>query len=472
MNRKLPFIVGLICFAAVTAAAAQQNPPGSGWTTGMQFQNVGGGTADIRLYLYTPDGSPIDCGARTAAPFASVNYLTDVHCGALPGFGGSAVVESTEPLRGIVHINNADTGQAGGIYNGTTLGEVSNTLLFPLVKHNHFGRTTSLYIQNASDTPANLTATFIVNGSTFSKSYLNVPPNAMVVATPADAGVPAGNGQVGSLTVTGNQPLAGTVLEHEQAAAVAENLQAAKAFTPADYDDKFYCPLFRNDHGSSHITTGAQVQNVSSMAQTVTLVYKPRDGGGTVTKSLNVQPGASVTFYAPFFGVPAGSVGSVTITGAGNILAVVNDKGTQGGLDRTTTYACFPAKKATNEVVLPLYKEYWKGNMTGIQIQNVSETGSVANIELTYLATNNGANVTVETGSPVAAGSSTTFFGVSDQIFPTNMVVVSGNPADLDSTYGAVIISSNTPIVAIANESGFGPGASLQDSKNYEGFNQ
>jgi hypothetical protein len=123
-------------------------------------------------------------------------------------------------------------------------------------------------------------------------------------------------------------------------------------------------------------------------------------------------------------------------------------------------------------VVLPLYKEYWKGNMTGIQIQNVSESNTAANIELTYLATNNGANVTVKTGTPVPAGSSTTFFGVSDKIFPANMVVVSGNPASLDSTYGAVIISSNTPILAIANESSFGPGASLQDSKNYEGFNQ
>ena len=67
----------------------------------------------MRLYLYTPQGRSIDCGSRTAQPGGSVNYLVDVHCSIPTEFGGSAVVESNQPLRGIVHINNAGVGQCG-----------------------------------------------------------------------------------------------------------------------------------------------------------------------------------------------------------------------------------------------------------------------------------------------------------------------------------------------------------------------
>lgn len=472
MVRKMVAILAVVLLVGIVSAAAQSSPPGTGWTTGMQFQNVGEETADVRLKLYTPQGQSIDCGSRTAPPGGSVNYLVDTHCAIPAEFGGSAVVESNQPLRGIVHINNGSVGQAGGIYNGTTMEEISPTLLFPLVKHNHSGRTTTFHIQNAGGAPVSLTATFRVKGIVYTKEYDGVPPNAMVVVSPADANVPAGNGQVGSLMITGSGPLAGTSLEHQHSAAVAQNLQASQAFIPADYDDKVYCPLFRNAHTGANLATGAQVQNVGNSAQTVTLTYRPRDGGNTITKSESVQPGASATFYAPLLGIPAGSVGSVTITGQGNIVAVVNDEGNDNGLRRTTTYACFPAHEATNRVVLPLYKEYWIGNTTGIQIQNVSENGTAASIQITYIATNNSNRATLTPGASVAAGGSTTFFGVSNRIFPPTMTVVSGNPASLASTFGSVVITSNTPIVAIANESGFGPNASSQDSKNYEGFNQ
>ena len=470
--RKLTIIVAIVFLCVgIPLALAQTNPPGSGWTTGMQFQNVGDGAADIRLRLYTQQGNSIDCGSRNAPRDGSVNYLVDVDCDIPDEFGGSAVVESNQPLRGIVHINNGNLGHAGGIYTGTTMEETSATLLFPLVKHNHYGRTTSFHIQNAGGATVDIAATFRVKGTTYTKQYDDVLPNAMVVVSPADAGVPGGNGQVGSLTVLGTGALAGTSLEHENSAVVAQNLQASQAFIPADYDDKVFCPLFRNAHTGARLTTGAQVQNVGNSAQTITLSYKPRDGGPTVTSAQTVQPGASATFYAPHIGVPAGSVGSVIITSQGNIVAVVNDEGNDNGLRRTTTYSCFPAKQATTRVVLPLYKELWYGNTSGIQIQNVADSGA-ASIEVTYIATNNGNRLKLTPGASVAPGGSTTFFGISSRIAPAAMTVISGSPAAMASTYGSVVIESNQPIVAIANESGFGPNASSQDSKNYEGFNQ
>jgi hypothetical protein len=284
--------------------------------------------------------------------------------------------------------------------------------------------------------------------------------------------VPSGTGQVGSLRVSGSGPLAGTSLEYENGATVAANLQASRAFTAADYDDTLYCPLFRNAHTALGLTTGAQVQNVAAAAQTVTFTYRPRDGGPVITKSETIQPGASATFYAPFLGLPRNTVGSATITGADNLVAVVNDEGTENGQRRTTTYACFPAARATTRVVLPLYKEFWIGNTSGIQVQNVSGNGAPATVTLTYRATNGGQTVVLSHSNPVADGGSITFFAPSQGLAPTTMTVVSGNPAGLMNTFGSVEISANVPIVAIANESSYGASASGHDSKNYEGFSR
>ena len=49
---------------------------------------------------------------------------------------------------------------------------------------------------------------------------------------------------------------------------------------------------------------------------------------------------------------------------------------------------------------------------------------------------------------------------------------MSGNPSALAGTYGSVVITSDKPIVAIANETTFGTNNTKQDSKNYEGFNE
>src|SRR5690606_28255658 len=82
MRCKRITIPAMVAVALLAAAAvvAQTTPPGSGWTTGMQFQNVGQSDAEVRLYLYTPQGQSIDCGTRTAVPGGSVNYLVDTHC--------------------------------------------------------------------------------------------------------------------------------------------------------------------------------------------------------------------------------------------------------------------------------------------------------------------------------------------------------------------------------------------------------
>jgi hypothetical protein len=480
MSKKVITISALmlILLTAVSLVAAQAQLPGSGWKSGQQIQNVGSSSASIVFQAYNQTGTATNCGSKNAAPGASVNFLTDVDCPVPAGFVGSAVVSADQAIAAIVNVNNRGTGAAAGQYRGTDGADVATTIAFPLVKNNFAGRTTTFYVQNASTSPNNIQATFQVGGSTYNRNFTNVPANAMVVVSPADAGVPA-NG-VGSLTVTGSQPLAGTSLEHEASAAVAQNLQASKAFTPSDYDQTAYCPLVRNAHTANDQTTGIQAQNVSGGAQTIEVEYSYSVGGGPLQTKTVTSPslanGASFTFFGKDaqYGIPAGALGSATVTGSsGNIAVVVNDRGfNTTNPNRVTTYACFPSSGATNNVVLPLYKEYFGGNTTGIQIQNVGNAG--ATVTVTYAPTG-GSTVSFSHSTPIPAGASATFFGVSNLTSPAGISNPGGGAAGLFNTFGGVSITSNQPIVAIGNESmssAPGQAASGQDTKNYEGFNQ
>jgi hypothetical protein len=471
------FVLLVVVLVSVSLVAAQ-NLPGSGWKSGQQIQNVGTANASVVFQAYSTTGQAYSCGSKTAPPGGSVNFLTDVDCASVPaGFVGSAVVSADQPIAAIVNVNNRGVGAAAGQYRGTDGADVAVSIAFPLVKNNFGGRTTTFYVQNASTTPNNINATFRVGATTYPKVYPSVPANAMVVITTADAGVPAGS--VGSLTVTGSQALAGTSLEHEATAPVAQNLQASKAFTPNDYDDIAYCPLVRNAHTAGSQTTGIQAQNVGGAAQTITVDYSYRIGAGPLqTKSVtspSLAVGQSHTFFAgdpnPAIGLPAGALGSATVkgNGGGNIAVVVNDRGfATTNPNRVTTYACFAASGATANVVLPLYKEFFGGNTTGIQIQNVG--ASPATVQVKYTP-NTGSPVTF-TAPAIPAGASATFFSVSTLASPSGISVVSGTAGSLNNTFGGVTITSNQPVVAIANESMSSPNPSLQDTKNYEGFNQ
>lgn len=466
MSKKIltVFAVLLVALIAVGIVAAETSVlPGSGWKSGQQIQNVGSATASVQFQAYSQTGTATNCGSKSAAPGGSVNFLTDVDCSGLPaGFVGSAVVSADQPIAAIVNVNNRGTGLAAGQYRGTDGADVANTIAFPLVKNAFGGRTTTFYVQNASGSTNNITATFRIGANTYTKTFNAVPSNAMVVINPSDATPAFPANSVGSLTVTGTQALAGTSLEHEASAPVAQNMQASKAFTPNDFDDVAYCPLVRNAHTGNQMTTGIQAQNVGASAQTVKVDYAYSIGGGplqtkTVT-SPSLASGESFTFFGAdgTYGLPAGSLGSATVTGTGggDIAVVVNDRAFSPAVNptRVTTYSCFASSGATTKVVLPLYKEVFGGNTTGIQVQNV---GSAATTVSAVYAPTGGPAVTI-TSASIQPGASYTYFGLPS----------------LNNTFGGVTLTASQPIVAMANESSYGPGASGQDTKNYEGFNQ
>lgn len=483
MSKKTIIIltVVLALLVGVSLVSAQSKLPGSGWWSGQQIQNVGSGTATINFTTYDANGNGVPCGnPKTAGVGASANFLTtDCNNIATP-FVGSAVVSADQPIAAIVNVVNMPVGRAGGMYRGTDGSDVATEIAFPLMKNTFFGRSTALYIQNASNSNNDINVTVRIGANTYTKSFAGVKPYAMVVVSPGDTTPAMPANQYGSAKVTGTQPLAGTALEFQAGVATGNNLHAYTAFTPQDFAPKAYCPLIRSNF--VNLNTGVQVQNVGAAAQQVRITYSFRINGQgavqteTVTKG-PVAPNEAVTF-STWTEIPAGGVGSAVVEGlgGGNIAVIVNDETFNLNPNRVTAYSCFPdtASTKTDEIAIPLYKEFYLGDTAGIQIQNVG--GAAANnITVTYFPNGGGTPVVFKNSNPIPANASFNLYRVSSPV--GGVQVVSGNPASLLNGFGGVVVNSDQPVVAIVNEEpGFTAGAnspaSNQDAKLYEGFNQ
>lgn len=475
MKKLLSFVSLIALLITASVVAAQTGGlPGTGWETGQQIQNASTiDTGTVALVAYSQTGTSFNCDTEVLAPGASFTWLPE-NCQTPTGFIGSGVASADVPIVAVVNVNNRTVSSAAGQYTGTDGSNVSTTISFPLVKNNHSSRTTTFYVQNASDQTNNLTATFTQSGtgSTFVHTYNNVPANSMVIITPSDAGFPSGTGTgLGGLTVVGTQPLAGSSLEHETSTSLGVNLQASRAFTPNDYDSTLYCPLIRREYGSQTTTTGIQVQNVSGGTETVQVTYNvisPSARTFTVT-STPIANGESYTFLQAN-DLNSGELASATVEslGGGEVVAIVNDRATNPSPNRFTTYACFGETGATTTISLPLVKENFNNNTTGVQVQNVGNAN--ATFTLTYKTTT-GITVSFTHTDAVAPGASKTFYRVSTG-GTSSLTVTQGQLSQLNSTINGVVITSSQPIVAIANESNYTGAGNVQDTKNYEGFNR
>ena len=473
MHKKILVLVLALLLVSVGAVSAQSgNLPGSGWWSGQQIQNVGTASTSVLFTAYDGQGQDFPCGpAKSAGVGQSVNFLTNTECTVPAGFVGSAVVSADQPIAAIVNVVNMPSGRAAGMYRGTDGADVANTIAFPLMKNNYFGRSTTLYIQNASSSPNDITVTVKVGSATLTKTFNDVPASAMVLVGPADTTPAMANNSFGSATVTGSGALAGAALEYQNAVALGSNLHAYTAFGPQDFAPKAYCPLIRSNF--AQLNTGIQAQNLSSSAQNIRVTYSYRinNTGAVQTKVVTlgpIAPNAAATFRT-WDDLPARSVGGATVegVGGGNIAVIVNDETFTLNPNRVTAYTCFPDQAKTNKVNLPLYKEYYLGDTSGVQVQNVG--AAAANITVTYYPPGNAAGVKF-TQNNIAPGASATFYNVSGG------GATSGSAASLLGTFGGAVVEANQPVVAIVNEEpGTKAGArppSSQDAKLYEGFNQ
>ncbi len=490
MKIKVSTIVSIILLSllVITTASAQRTvPPGSGWNTGIQIQNVGDGVANIVLTGYDATGTATytdsTTGANTPAG-ASVNYTT-FPSGASQ-FMGAAVVSADQPIVAIVNVNNgASGGFAAGQYQGTAGTNVDTTVLFPLVKNRLGPKCTLHYVQNAGDAAAKIYAKFS-NESTWD-SGANVDPGDMVVIDPAVATPAVPGDKPYALTVTSTQKLAGTVLEFACDETSATILQATRGFAPADGATTLLSPIYKYQFGSR--TNGLQVQNVSSGPADVYVTFS-RSGETVVHHQKGVPSGASVTFFKNTIlctgcgtsgktgDLSTGALYAATITATANIVAINNESfdpvPPTAARNTATTFSAIPLSQAGTKIGIPLAKEEFANKTTGIQIQNAGDTQS--NVKVTYVLNKPDGAACLGTyvlqNILIDPGKSVTLYRTNTGSIPSGSSWVGGNAIKTGCFGGATIeVVSGGEVVAVVQEPDINPNAAArQDTKNYEGF--
>jgi hypothetical protein len=496
-----------IMFSIFNDTFAQGVLPGDWWWTGMIVQNISSSSQTFTVKVYdTASGS-----YSYTSPSISANKFLDVTPLLIPGlpndFQGSVVVQAAADTRTVVNHTNRLSGSLGSPdgfataqHQGIGIAELSpaRELYFPLVKGNQYDKTTTFYIQNASNPTnpqynANVTATFRMNnGNDYILTFV-LAPNRMHHFNVFDAGFAYNCSQnqsmcKGTLVVTSDQPIAGIVFEHMTNENPATILQSTRAFTSSDFDDTAFAPLVKNRiNGGSYLKprfTGISVMNVSSQNIDITVDYKGYSvscAGNTYSDSQSgVQPNHLATFNQindanNHTNLPENCTASAKITATGSFIAVVNEsyvKPLPPGVsrDEATTYSALPLEKASRKISVPLFKDRRYQKNTGLQIQNVGDSTEYGLVAKFYCQ---GAATFEAWSQPqtVAPGASIQFHTPSVWN-PGEPLFDPDHPFSYNNVTCSVIVTSlYQPMIAIAQESADPQSGFHMDTNNYEGFN-
>lgn len=432
--------VGTIVLSADAQAQQQPLQPDAGMfksvTSGIQIQNIGPAPANATIAYYNPDGSLATTQVVPPIPVSGSFTAFGSTMAAPKGFSGSAVVSADQPVNAIVNLLTAGlpTGEA---YDG--VGAPGLTEYVPLFQQGNHGYVSTLNIQNTSTTSANtVTVTFQGAGAPAPVNFA-LGPNASVAVDGSNDQITVPT-FVGSVIVTGTQPVAVEVNQTNNAILFANTGSASGATT-------IYAPLLMtNNHGFS---TGFQVQNTGGSATTLSLFL---NGSSTAAATANVGAGQSVTWYP----IPTTSLTGPTFIGSGTVtsspamplLGAVNELNTAG---QGMTYNAFGS--GTQSVQMPLVMFNNHGYYTGEQIQNVGTAASTVDFLI------NGNVVGTQTIQP---GASFTWFSF------TNGTIYGNQPVSSAIARGR---SSTDTLVGIVNEI-TNPQIAGDSSFAYEGFNQ
>jgi hypothetical protein len=214
-----------------------------GRSTGLQVQNVTGGSVDVTMVYFGASGA---CAgnvytetARTLATKASTTYLDSA---ILPsGCLASASATATGNIAGLVNEafipfpspNSAL--QRATTYAAFPASSATTKVVAPVFKQDLGGKRTGLSIQNVGTSAATATVVFQVGTTTYTYNNLSIPVggSALLLNMADTAGYPLANwtggtalpnGKLAAVTVTADQPIIAIANEAPLAGTVQDNI--------------------------------------------------------------------------------------------------------------------------------------------------------------------------------------------------------------------------------------------------------
>ncbi len=401
---KIAVVAGLLlvlAFAAVPGAGAQQ---GIVWSTGIQVQNLGTGTANITLTFYNSAlGNSAGSTNDTIAAGGSKTYFPVPLVAA--GFNGSAVISSDQPVAAIMNLLG-NSGAYAGSATGLTAGSTSVSL--PLIMRANSGFDTWLNVQNAGNVDTTVTISYKPGsvGSATTETALIKAGAAHTFDQQNNANL--GAKFIGSATVTTNnsQPIVAVV--NQVGKGTSKTLLTYDGFGPGSTSVTLPLVMANN----SGFFTGIGVQNVGNASTTVTIDYGPNTAGAfnPVNETVTLAAGASFASIQAAGQWGANKyIGSAKITSTGQPLVAVLNQLRGTGVSVGTAYEGFNPSNLTNKVSAPLLMSHNGGYITAMQVANPGATAITINVA--YSPNTAGAfQPTNISGLAIAAGSSVTIF--------------------------------------------------------------
>ena len=327
----------------------------SGFDTWFNIQNAGSGTASVTIdYIsgsHGADGSEsITIEPGRAKTFNQASGSSTVNCGTLAGadgkFIGSATISSNEPVVATVMQINTTNFKVMMGYNGFPGG--SDDVRAPLIMANNSGFYTGIQVQNVGALATTVTIDYAPNtqasGKELSDDSFALAPGASW--TIIHSGSPASNGGVNDFTDGLKYIGAATISSSngEPLVAIVNQVYPGSpaygtAYEGLNADDATFnisAPLVMSNNSTYY--TGIQVQNVGTVATTVTIDYGPNTGGtfAPANEVFDLAAGASWTIIQNGAVHANGStvnswtgvgtyLGSATITANAPIVAIVNE---------------------------------------------------------------------------------------------------------------------------------------------------
>ncbi|MCC6380883.1 MAG: hypothetical protein IT304_00165 [Dehalococcoidia bacterium] len=468
--------------------------PNSKENTSAIAQNNGTAPATIAMDFYTPAGVLIS-GASIVVPNVPVGgthtFAQAINNGLVPGFRGVGVLSSDQPINALLvrDIEQNGTGRKSySIHNAFSTG--GNTVTLPYVANNLDNTyNTRFAIANTGNATACVTITYSFvgggrapvtdsgSGGSGCASGYPVPVSGQVafgpVAVPAEAtlAMPGGtnNGLMAATVTSTGAPV--TVAVDAYLTSGPRKLAAYDGFivggSASDLGQNIAIPLSLKTADGFY--SQILMSNPNGSDAHVTITYKSSSGStSTVSKTVPANGTANHSVYEDST-VPVGFVGAATIASDQPIAAVLfRAKMTTAGSyvdeDLYTAVNGVPVERATTTAKLPLIFRRAYGNNASCGEGGGSSCGYNSWVSVT-VASGSTANLTLTTINDTASGTPgcgaaatyTTTFQITagTKVFYQNLNPGGGDSNGLGQNpgclWGGMVITSDVPIIAIAN---------------------
>lgn len=383
----LLFVFAIAAVFAFAGSASAQIAYNAAFTTSITYQNVGTNTANIVFNFYPENNGTAIPVNRTLAPNAGgslfVGSLNEIN----PGFNGSAVLSSDQPIVAtMVQISSDTAVKNRPLSNGFSSG--ASEFLLATVLKNQFATTSRFAVQNAHSGPVNLTIRFY-NANNPGATPITVTHNNL----PAGAAKYFDMGQLPQITAanfngsavisavdssnSNPAPIVASVLELSTNADAASSFEGVTGGANTVYMATALCNAF----GAS---SAYAVQNTSqSSSANVTVTYS-----NGATHQATVASGAKFSFQT-CDRTPAGFSGSATITSSGAPIVAI---GKVFGSGNSTAFV--GETSGSSKIALPYVRfttSQWLSGArqrTYLAIQNVGSAIPAGQVTVKYLNVN------------------------------------------------------------------------------------